>query len=354
MGVHVLLSSLIRVIDVAKPHWLQGQVLDYLPSSGPLELVSLRAPVYLVSSSFMDRVCPPRKVCYHPTSAEEVREALNRIAEELRRLREKFSDPSQLWSILDESRRVIDRVADEAASRVKPTECTLLVAMGCYRRVQPCESLHGVEPGPAIFIDVDRLEVVAQELEVMIGANLDSHEKRWLREGLLSEVIAHEHVHSLCDAGPSDSPSRRLQDTFFGRVIEESLATYYGVKHSHLYGLGRQALRFMITAKQPLEYRVFWKWEVFSEHFVDQILLAWAGLDPSIVRSLQDARNLLYEVAYRYGGRVYSRYWYWPSRLDYLVSLLNHRLMQILAAGDSLTLWKLIALDLASNDLALT
>ncbi len=267
------MGSIIRALDVDRPRWLR-RFNDYLPRHGVLSPVCMRTPIYLVSSSLMDRVCPPEARCYDPLFAEEAARALDVVERRLTELVRDLREPWQLLLILERAERIIEQVADEAASRARRVECTVFACLGCYVRHPP--PLEGVEPGPAIFVDVERLEQVAEDVEPLT-ASLRVYGV--LHEGLLRLVVAHESVHALCDVGPSDSPSRRLRQTLHGRVVEESLATYYGLRYSGLHDSDRRAVEYLVAAKQPLEYRAFWAWKHLDERQVDSYLLAWAKLD---------------------------------------------------------------------------
>ena len=270
------ITALIKGHGVQIPSWvLSDGWYYYLPSRNYLvSLAGLRAEVCLTTSDVVDQVCPPKKKCYDREVAREAKRVMDRVYDILSGWSRELIREAPTPRVEREWREWIDRALSEVGKlidgfRPEPTMCKVIEALGCYVD----------KPKPSIYIAMDRLEDLAQEIEGRIGKKWDQYEKDRLRRELLRSIITHEMTHSFTHACSGVSPSRTISDEFTYEVIEESLATYIGFKHFD-YGEGvNEVYKHKIIYEEPLEYSVFWVWDYLGKTIdVDSILGLWAGL----------------------------------------------------------------------------
>ncbi len=173
----------------------------------------------------------------------------------------------------------VDRAFNQVIHGEVKVKCTIIETLAFYTPAPP--QIKGVEPGPAIFISPEKIDrIIDEELAGIVEAlrpwNKD-YEIRSTKQDLFKYVLAHEITHSYADIAPVTAPQKKYKDTPISRIIEESLATYYG-----LMNIDNQIIENWILTKHPPEYRAAIAWKTFPNETPYKVLQKWIGLLPHI------------------------------------------------------------------------
>ncbi|RLG85261.1 MAG: hypothetical protein DRO18_06055, partial [Thermoprotei archaeon] len=172
------ITALIKGHGVQIPSWvLSDGWYYYLPSRNYLvSLAGLRAEVCLTTSDVVDQVCPPKKKCYDREVAREAKRVMDRVYDILSGWSRELIREAPTPRVEREWREWIDRALSEVGKlidgfRPEPTMCKVIEALGCYVD----------KPKPSIYIAMDRLEDLAQEIESKVSGEWDQYDKDRLR-----------------------------------------------------------------------------------------------------------------------------------------------------------------------------
>ena len=177
--------------------------------SGILADAMKKVPVYLVDEETMDQFYPPRK-----------RMLLNEeCIKELLYSEERGEIPEE----------VLERCLGKTVGR--------MVAVGLYLRDVPDDLLELVSEDPVILICPERC--VGWGSKTRVPADF-----------IFTKVLFHEFAHAYLDV---NRLRNRYYDTWWGKVIEESLANYIALTRFKSYSDRAKAIK--LIAEQPLEYR---------------------------------------------------------------------------------------------------
>jgi len=129
-----------------------------------------------------------------------------------------------------------------------------------------------------IAVNVERVEELGNEIQNTFKKVSDKYREKTLLFELTRSVIIHEILHSYTDLALSNSPRKILKRSnipqFYFRVIEEALASYYGLSVLNHNLLGRYSL-IRILNDSPLEYRSSITFLTLNSRLAELTLKAW-------------------------------------------------------------------------------
>ena len=132
-----------------------------------------------------------------------------------------------------------------------------------------------------IAVNVERVEELGNEIQNTFKKVSDKYREKTLLFELTRSVIIHEILHSYTDLALSNSPRKILKRSnipqFYFRVIEEALASYYGLSVLNHNLLGRYSL-IRILNDSPLEYRSSITFLTLNSRLAELTLKAWQGM----------------------------------------------------------------------------
>ncbi len=345
----------------SRPNWLNNDLLDYLPTRSPIGLASMRSLILIAPDDLAKELCPSEKVCVSPDAVDSLARAWDYVSRELHKLLEECFRGAcrDIDSIFNEVSSYIDRVVD----RVNPTECVGIERLGCFLSTVPSDlrielsRKIGVNvEGPLIVVNLDLIEELCEESAKELSLKEDSYTLESMKNHLLSSVITHEVTHAFTDLSSCAAPKREFRtkrSTFYYRMIEESLATYYGLAKELDYSNEVRYVLLKSLSSSPLEYRAGLSWNLIG--YANEVLKAWTGVTSvypsesiralaSLIHALLDIPESLITIRIP------------PIRLRHLIWDMVHRYVHVLIRTfaryetiKKLTslLWKLLAVKLA-------
>ena len=215
--------------------------------AGELSPLLFKIPVYWVDPDLMDRIYPPKRRRFlHPGCAKEMLELFEK------------SEDMEIEALFER----LERCRDWSGG---------FVAVGLYMRY-PDERTREIieeETGkeipecPSIFISPERVMDWAKEA----SSEIPFFEQDWGFRFFLAKVLVHELAHAYMDGGKN-------QDTFWERVIEESLANAFAYCNVAAPASDAERLAFeKVTSKQPIEYQ---GWRYFATNPEGYSLSLWS------------------------------------------------------------------------------
>ena len=280
-------------------------------------------------------LCPPRRECFPIEVFENARRTLIYVQNNLHKSRTLH----ELKKIIEDLNHYIDdRIKD-----VSTIECVDTFNLGCFipqtlrdysHELEVLKSLHG----PLIVVNVEGIENEVHNTINKLGLMDKEYLINKLSNLLFESVLTHEIFHAFTDLSNDLSPRKLLEvyeaSKFYYRVIEESLATYYGMqllKHD-IYAT---YLRAKLLNNSPLEYRAGILWEYFGHKLASSVLKTWIGATNTAMLVCDYFRTLLRTLHHHEPPPV-------------IEELVRFAISELLVNSHDIFLWKLLALKLAT------
>ncbi len=215
------------------------------------QLIVDRVNIYCVTSDVVDYVCPPRMRRYiDPECLEKmkgrIKEFMDRFSEEVSEVESIERVFEKFWGVISECR----------------TSWGVEIFRACYKNLDISEARElekfgvSAEPGPNIFLAIDRIKTSAMNISKKIGTQI---KEAFI--GVLALSLVHETFHAYTDIS-----GKKYSYEVWHTIIEESLATYT----EYLYVKRRFIPIFIADMENmPLEYRA---WEYWRVHAPNRIL----------------------------------------------------------------------------------
>ncbi len=321
------------------PGWLERKgLLRLLPASGTPSIVSFRSWIALVDESTINAMCPPEPRCY----SDDVRELADRVLRDVYRELSRLSEYHEGWD-----RRLLDRldnIIEGGLRRIEPVRCTEFKNLGCFIPASERGGSREPEelrqyPGPLILVNMERIESYRSDLANRYDDILDKWDQAKLGEYLLEAIIAHEVTHAYTDLAHGGAPAevfKKHKQRLYYEVIEESLATYYGLAPLlEQLGLVKRIVAAKLLSRVPIEYRAGYAWHTMAgRDIADGIIERW--ITGTSLGRLETV--------------VIMSFPFWPLPKYYLEFLLEYRRWgrypALVFEELPITLWKILALEL--------
>ncbi len=200
---------MLRIINLNSSQEIAYKEDKIVALSGILADTMKRVPVYLVNEETMDEFYPPQK-----------RVLLNEEC-----ARELFHSGE------------LRRTPVEALEKCLRKTVGSMVAVGLYLKDVPDDLQEEIYWGPLILICPERCVEWGTKTEVP-------------PEFVFTKVLFHEFAHAYLDV---NRVRNYYYDTWWGKVIEESLANYIALTRFKSYSDRSKAIRLIV--EQPLEYK---------------------------------------------------------------------------------------------------